>query len=118
MITSILTNIALALIAIIVLTLFKARASVFNGEFRFNIFWQENRNRWIWTMLMVSFIALVNAYAPDALTSITALVGIELTSSPGAFATLGVLLLTTGKGSMTISKRKAKISKREEKLQP
>lgn len=116
MVLEIVQNVLIAFAAIFVFTLIQARASVFNGEFNSSVFWDENKYRWLWTMLIVLVVAIVNGYAPENLAVLTNLAGIQFTAGEGAFATLAVLLFTTGKQSSTISRKKAKLAKRESKL--
>ncbi|MGV3695494.1 hypothetical protein [Flavobacterium sp.] len=116
MLLQILQNVGIAFAAIIVVTLIKNRNSMVANEFVLSVFWKENRNLWIWTMTLITIIAVVNGYAPESVEVITQYLGLTLTSGPGGFATLAVVLLTTQKATKTLAKKKAQIAVREKRI--
>lgn len=106
-------NVGIALAAIILVNLIKQRPIIVANEFSLGVFWKENKNLWIWTISIITIIAVVNQFAPESLGIITGYLGLQLTAGPGAFATLAIVLLTTQKTTKTLAKKKAQIRDRE-----
>lgn len=102
-----LQNLGVAIIAILVFTLWRSQGAILSSEFVWSIFWNENKKRWMWVLTLILCLAATRTYAPSAVDTITAFMGIQLTEGPGAWATVAVLLLTTTKsvGKKATTKR-------------
>lgn len=95
---STLQNLGVAVLTLLIFTLWKSQGAILSAEFVWSVFWNENKKRWLYVLSLILSLIIARTYFPGSIDTITGFMGIKLTEGPGAWATIAVLILTTTKG--------------------
>lgn len=90
-----LLNILTAVLGILLYTVFNAHNKLHRDTWSTSRFISDNALQWVWSVLMVTLIALSLGLEPTIAEAIKQLTGIDVQSSRAAFFTLGIGLSVT-----------------------
>lgn len=86
-------NIGLATCGLAIFVGWKVREHL--GNFSFKILLNKNKAYWTWSIIMQTIFAFVLAVSPESASAIKTMIGLDLSTEPTAFISLGWALALT-----------------------